>query len=251
MIDYHKIKIAQEKYDLRASNSDSIKAAGQWGSEKLVPLICKEIEKKIKISSKSKILEIGCGSGVLGKWIKDFCSFYIGLDVSFNMLKKFFQGENSYLDVIQSTSHKIPLQKGFFDIIVMNSVTMYLPEELLKKTLNEILRVAMPHATIFIGDNITPSGLYYEYVWFQKLNPFFQIIVKPYIRFRKNLAKINPKLAGKWKNFYNEVSPGFIEEYFKNIGDVTISESATSSIKNMSEDRLIDSKRVDFVIHFR
>lgn len=63
MIDYYKIKIAQEKYDLRASNSDFIKAAGQWGSEKLVPLTCKEIEKKIKISSKSKILEIGCGSG--------------------------------------------------------------------------------------------------------------------------------------------------------------------------------------------
>ena len=77
------IKEIQNLYDKRISTSkDSVKAAGQWGSKDFVPLICNEITKKISISNNDNVIELGCGSGVLGNWINERCKSYIGIDLS-------------------------------------------------------------------------------------------------------------------------------------------------------------------------
>ncbi|MGI0021938.1 MAG: hypothetical protein ACRD9Q_03655, partial [Nitrososphaeraceae archaeon] len=71
MDDIHEIKRVTKTYDDRAKKYDSIGAAGQWGSGDMVSLICDEIFNKVKITKKDKVLEIGCGSGVLGNVIKN------------------------------------------------------------------------------------------------------------------------------------------------------------------------------------
>lgn len=236
-------------YDERAKRTDSVKAAGQWGSRELVPEICTEICNKIKIKRQDKVLEVGCGSGVLGNVVKDLCTLYVGIDISNVMLEKFVQDSNNEkINLFQSITSAIPFKNNFFEIIIMNGVTMYLNHQELEKTLSEIKRISSKNAAIFIGDNVTPTGFYWELLWFQNLNINKQKIIKPYIRFRKWLTKKNSKLAGKWINLHEEVSPDFIKKYFENVGETFVSKSATTKVKEKKLERAETNKRVDFVI---
>lgn len=242
-------KIA-EYYNKRAKNSDAIKAAGQWGSKELVPEICKEICGKLNIKKENNILEIGCGSGVLGEELKNKCNWYTGIDISKGMLKKFLENSTTPTILIQAITEVLPFLDKSFDIVIMNSVTMYFHQpNQLENTLKEMERITKKNGTIFIGDNVTPEGSYWELSWFQNMNSFKQKMVKPYIKIRKWLAKKNSRLSGKWSELHAEVSPEYIKNYFENKGKVIISESGASHIKN-KRNKISGktSKRVDFLI---
>lgn len=246
------LKVAKY-YDNRAKNSDAVRAAGQWGSDELVPEIRKEINKKINVKKENNVLEIGCGSGILGDDIKDHCNLYVGTDISREMLKKFINISKTKPSLFQTISEILPFSDNFFDVIIMNSVTMYFyqPEQL-QNTLNEIQRVSKKNAIIFIGDNVIPSGSYWELSWFQNLNSIEQNLMKPYIRTRKWLASKNSRFAGKWTEIHAEVSPHYIQEFFKDKGEVNISESGASYIKNKKNGSSgKSSKRVDFLIQLK
>ena len=245
-----KTKHVAKYYDNRAKNSDAVKAAGQWGSKDLVPEICEEICAKINIEKEDKILEIGCGSGVLGEIIKDKCNEYVGIDISRGMLQKFLENSKIDTSLIQCITEILPFREEFFDIVIMNSVTMYFHQQnQLHTTLKEIERVTRKNGIIFIGDNVTPDGSYWELTWFQKMNPYKQKVAKLYIKMRKWLAKKNSRLGGKWNEIHAEISPKYIQKYFKNKGIVIISESGASHIKNKKSKKYGEnSKRVDFLI---
>ncbi|MGI0023328.1 MAG: class I SAM-dependent methyltransferase, partial [Nitrososphaeraceae archaeon] len=240
--------------DDRAKKYDSIGAAGQWGSEDMVSLIRDEIFNKVKIAKKDRVLEIGCGSGVLGNVIKNKCEFYIGFDTSLLMLKK-FQKEGEKGDkpnLIQSTADTIPLRNNFFDIVIMNGVTMYFPNKsFVQKVLAEIERVSCSSTTIFIGENIVPSRYYWELVWFENLSPLLQFFTKPYIKTRKWLAN-NNYLAGKWKNIHKDISPSILRNYFKGRGDVFVSDAAAYTVRKKLFGRNVKgNRRVDFLIKLK
>jgi hypothetical protein len=59
------------------------------------------------------------------------------------MLKKIENNKNS-LELIQSTSDKIPLQKEFFNFIIMNSVTMYYQKKYWKKLSMKYYTLLLP-----------------------------------------------------------------------------------------------------------
>lgn len=245
-------KIAQY-YDNRAKKSGYVEAAGQWKDEKQIPLICEEICDKIELKSKDRVLELGCGNGVLGNWIQKKCQFYIGLDISFFMLKKFlsFNNEKNF-NLMQATTHTVPFKDDSFDIVVINGVTMYLHDsEILKKTLSEIERVVSKNGTIFIGENIIPAGFYGELVWFQNLPKLGQIIARPYVKIRKWLAIKNPKFAGKWKLIHSEISPEFLKKYFKDRAEITQSKAAAYTIRErILGEKYKGNRRADFIIKF-
>ena len=251
----NELKKIEIYYDKRAEASNQVEAAGQWGKEEFVIPICKEISNKIKIKKSDRVLELGCGSGVLGNWIKEKCSMYIGLDISFEMLKKFqdFSEHGKKFELFQALTDVVPFLDNIFDIILINSVTMYFREEgLLRRTLAEIQRVATKNATIFIGDNVIPSKTYWEYSWFQNLNPFQQIFAKLYIKIRIWHAKKFPKNAGKWQNYHREVDPDFIKRYFVEGGKVIISDAAAMTIKKgRLGNHWKGNRRMDFVINLR
>jgi len=252
---YNAKKIAQY-YDERAKKAvDIVSAAGQWFPKEYTNQMCDEICKKIKLTKSDKILEIGSGSDVLGNYVRKRCKFYAGADISSFMLKKCLEQDSSKEkpNVIQSTTHEIPFQDELFTITIMNSVSMYLLDEgILEKTLFEMERVTIPGGTIFIGENITPERTFWEYTWFQRLNPFFQIFAKPYIRFRIWLAKKNIKLGGKWKNYHKEITLEYLKNFFDDRGDVVISDAACYTIrKRFLGEKHIGNHRVDFIIKLK
>jgi len=247
------IKEIQNLYDKRISTSkDSVKAAGQWGSKDFVPLICNEITKKISISNNDNVIELGCGSGVLGNWINERCKSYIGIDLSKKMLDAFKTDYNikKIPEFIQGLTNFIPFCDNTFDVVVLNGVTMYLHDEkILKNTLDEMKRIVKPKGTIFIGENIIPSGYAWEFSWFQKLSPTIQNLAKFYVNFRMRIAQKIPKLAGKWKVIHKEISPEFLQNYFQSIGKITQSKSAARTIKEQKlGSKYRGNRRMDFVI---
>ena len=129
---YDYSKKIEKLYDKRIETSlDGTKAAGQWGSQKFVKPICDEIIKKINLKNNHVVLEIGCGSGTLGNEIIPKCEKYVGIDLSFKMMRFFKNGINiKNIDLIRATIDKIPFQDNTFDLVIMNGVTMYIPNNL-------------------------------------------------------------------------------------------------------------------------
>ena len=253
MDEIDEIKRIVQTYNNRAQNSDSVGAAGQWGSNVLAPLICDEIIKKINITAKDKVLEIGCGSGVLGNKLKSKCEFYVGFDASLLMLRKFQNESGKRTHLIQATANSIPLKNNFFDIVVMNGVTMYFPSKrFLEKVLTEIERVSSYTATIFIGENIIASRYYWELVWFQNLSPIMQVLVKPYIRIRRLLANKSSRFAGKWKHAHKDISLQFIKKHFDGKGKVLVTDAAAFTIRQrLDAKNAKGNRRVDLLIKLK
>src|SRR3972149_3071906 len=254
MSDSNEIRRIAKIYDERASKYISIDAAGQWGSKDQANLITKEILKKSEITKEHSVLEIGCGSGVLGNVISKNCKLYVGFDASYLMLKRFLEeNDNDEKNLIVATATDIPRKKKTFDRIIMNGVTMYFPnEKFLKSVLNEILTVCKDDAIIFLGENIIPSRFQWEFVWFQNLPPRVQFFAKSYIFLRKWLAKKSLRMAGKWKYVHKDVSPKVIEKFFKNNGKVEISDAvAYTARKRVYGNNAKGNKRVDFLIRLK
>lgn len=249
------IKKAEKLYDERiTSSNDAVKAAGQWGSKEYVPLICDEIYNKVKIKNTDTVLELGCGSGVLGNYIIEKCQLYIGVDLSRKMLN--FFSENSTLEQInlfQGITDLIPFSNHVFDVVIINGVTMYFPDDkLLLDTLNEIKRVSKKDGKIFLGENIIPSDYAWELTWFQNLSPTIQFLARFYIKIRKSLSKKNPKFAGKWKDTYKAISPTLINQFFKNEATIHQSKAATYIVKKrILGKKYKGSRRVDFLINLQ
>lgn len=252
---YDYLKKIEELYDKRIdSSSDGVKAAGQWGSHKFVEPICDEIIKKIDLKNNHVVLELGCGSGILGNEIIPKCEKYVGIDLSFKMMRFFKNGINiKNIDLIRATIDKIPFQNNIFDLIIMNGVTMYIPNNsFLIQLIDEIKRVSKKNTTIFIGENITPEGLKWEFTWFQNLSSFLKQFAKHYISLRVWLMKKNKSLSGKWKNIYNTIHPEFLNEQFGSNYEIIQSSAAACTIKqNILGRKYRGNKRVDFVIKLK
>src|SRR3990172_161992 len=101
------IKKIADFYDKRAKKGDGVSAAGQWGDKNQVSSICEEINTKIDLNEKQKVLEIGCGTGVLGRWLSHHCEIYVGCDISLFMLKKFKEEFQNDIELYQSVTHLI------------------------------------------------------------------------------------------------------------------------------------------------
>lgn len=248
-------KKVEKLYDHRIEGSnDSIKATGGWGTKDEVSLICEEIYNKIGIQKNDKVLELGCGSGVLGNWIKKRCDYYVGADISFKMLNFFLKSDHdNKSNLLQGTTNKVSFTNEIFDIIILNGVTMYFPDDkTFEETLEEMKRVLKSNGTIFIGENISSSEYPWELTWFQDLSPIFQILARPYIKIRRWLAEKNTNLAGKWKSIHKDISPDFINAYFKDTYEIIQTKAAAYTVKKKIQgNNYRGNRRVDFLIKLK
>lgn len=227
------IKSTAKHYDERAKVGDSIEAAGQWYPREVATQICDEICNKINLRYEDRVLEVGCGSGVLGAWIKDRCSFYVGIDLSSNMMNLFTNdSKSSPPNLILSSAEKLPIISNLFTVVILNSVSMYFPSDnYFEKVLMEMKSVTTQKGRIFLGENVISSRLYYEYTWFGNLSPLKKRIAKPYIRMRIWIAQKFPRFAGKWKNVYYCISLDTIRKCFSTKTDINMSDAAGYSIR--------------------
>jgi SAM-dependent methyltransferase len=87
----------------------------------------------------SRVLDLGCGDGVLRPYIKD----YVGLDISKTALLK--RHANSVLGDAQ----ELPFNSCVFSHVLMCEVLEHIPDQ--EKTLKEVWRVLSPNGHVFLS----------------------------------------------------------------------------------------------------
>ena len=108
-----------------------------------------------------RILEIGCGTGLLLYRLVPHCVDYVGTDLSARSIEQ-LRATRNRLDISGLNRTELRVQRaddfsdiapGSFDTLVINSVVQYFPGvDYLIKVLSEAVQRCAPGGTIFIGD---------------------------------------------------------------------------------------------------
>lgn len=116
-----------------------------------------DLLKKDIIPKKTKVLDIGCGSGIMTKdLVKKGCEVW-AVDISQNMLNasKKTIGDTSKAHYSVQDIEKLDLKSDFFDIVIASGVIEYLKED--NRAINEIKRVLKKNgvAIVTVQSNIS------------------------------------------------------------------------------------------------
>jgi SAM-dependent methyltransferase len=114
---------------------------------------------RIMAFSPDRILEIGCGVGLLVEALAPRCSAYCGTDLSpvaVSRLRAFVatKADLRHVELLEREATNFDdLAPGSVDMVVINSVAQYFPDaDYLQKVLAGAARVVAPGGHIFIGD---------------------------------------------------------------------------------------------------
>lgn len=109
--------------------------------------------------SPDRVLDLGCGSGLVLLRLAPKCASYVGVDFSpeaIHALQDQLSGHEDFKHVIlrQGMVDDLSfLEDDAVDLVVLNSVTQYFPSaSYLLKVLSEAVRVTCPGGHIFVGD---------------------------------------------------------------------------------------------------
>ncbi len=108
----------------------------------------------------SRILEIGCGSGLLLSRVAPHCKQYTGIDFSHAAVRSLRQRLANaetvlpHVNVLQRAAHELDgIKAESLDTIVLNSVVQYFPSlEYLIQVLDRATQLVRPGGHIFLGD---------------------------------------------------------------------------------------------------
>ena len=106
----------------------------------------------LKVNGKVRLLDVCCGSGVVGHSFKGKVDEMVGLDLTPEMINL----ANQRLDEVhQGTVYDIPFEEGSFDVVCTREVLHLLPNP--EKPVSEIFRVLRPGGQFIVGQ-ILPFG---------------------------------------------------------------------------------------------
>lgn len=115
---------------------------------------------RIREHSPRRVLEIGCGSGLLLFGLAPHCDLYQGTDLSRKAIDR-LKGNVAAAALApcrvilsqQPADESTGIEPGAFDIVILNSVVQYFPGiDYFLKVLEGAVRALRPGGTIFLGD---------------------------------------------------------------------------------------------------
>jgi SAM-dependent methyltransferase len=122
--------------------------------------IATDVQKKLRCRESDRILEIGCGTGLIAERIAKDLRTYIGLDIIYDLLKSAKRNNTSInTNFLQGDGQVLPIKSGVIDRVLMYNVILYLPPLILKSILRECKRVLKPGGVLLIGDIPDPHNL--------------------------------------------------------------------------------------------
>lgn len=119
--------------------------------DKLFPFDRKKLIDKLKLSTDSKVLEIGVGTGLNLPYYPSFMKEVIGIDISPGMLKKAQEKQTqAKVKLIEADASDMPFLDNYFSHALSSFVLRVSPDA--KKTLLELSRVLKPEAKLVVLD---------------------------------------------------------------------------------------------------
>ena len=158
--------VFNETYKLTPANADSqFNIAGWNNSYTGLPIPAEEMREWVEAATRQvlslrprKVVEIGCGTGLLLFRIAPFCETYTGTDFSSEALRLV----QSHLGTPEQGLSHVKLRRKSaddfdgieqFDTVILNSVVQYFPGiEYLVRVLERAVELISPGGSIFLGD---------------------------------------------------------------------------------------------------
>ena len=123
-----------------------------------------KIGKLLSIKNDMRILDIGCGIGRWGEYFLRQNVTYVGIDGSAGMIQLAKENLKSsptgtyhlYTGYAQNTAELLKQHKdaALFDIILVNGVFMYLNDDDLNRTLEDIAKLAAPQCQLYLKESM-------------------------------------------------------------------------------------------------
>ncbi|UAY52218.1 class I SAM-dependent methyltransferase [Ferruginibacter albus] len=125
-------------------------------------IVLKQFEELLlQLPKGSSVLDVGCGTGHLTKWIKDQGYNVVGVEPSKGM-REFAEKNFPDIRFINSISSEIPLADNSFDLILAFEVLRYMDESETINTYKEFHRLLKPGGKFFVTHvNKYSTDLYY------------------------------------------------------------------------------------------
>lgn len=115
-----------------------------------------KIAEKIK-ASRSTVLEIGCGTGLVASRLAEFSEKVVGVEPSRYMLQKAAarvkaQGLEDRVQLLSDRTEKLPVGSKEFDVVILSYVLRHIRPESLSSVMTEVIRVIKPNGKFMIAD---------------------------------------------------------------------------------------------------
>ncbi|WDQ32174.1 amino acid adenylation domain-containing protein [Paenibacillus marchantiae] len=113
---------------------------------------------QIQSLNPSRVLEIGCGTGMILYRIAPSTNNYLGLDISRGVIEELEKSllnkpEYNMVKLFHNAAHDFSKIQQSFDTVILNSVVQYFPSrEYLTEVLGNAIKVISDEGSIFIGD---------------------------------------------------------------------------------------------------
>lgn len=101
--------------------------------------------KKLAKGKKIKVLDIGCGTGISTRQLKEYGFNVIGVDKDLEMVKV-ARSKNDHIPYVVALAHKLPFKDDEFDVITAFTAFHWFTD---KKSVREIKRVLKPKGLFF------------------------------------------------------------------------------------------------------
>ena len=107
-----------------------------------------------RITATARVLDVGAGTGRIGRAFIEAGDFYIGVDTSLAMLQEFRAGSNRGF-LAQADGCQLPFREGTFDIVLFMHVLSGVRDS--RALFSEARRVLRPGGVVAVGHTVAPE----------------------------------------------------------------------------------------------
>lgn len=104
----------------------------------------------LSLKASDRLLDVGCGAGLLTQYLVSEVGSVVGLDASWGMLA---HGRNNRFDLVEASADHLPFSSGAVNKIFCHSIFQYFPNyQYAFRVIQEMQRVLVPEGRALIMD---------------------------------------------------------------------------------------------------